>query len=128
MKTCKQQKMLCVSAAGATEFQEKMNLALAGLREPQITFPQLPFTAYIVYEESWSEPESVREEYSLRGERYICVECPYFKKETDENGREDRRRKWHFCRYFEKPTKASTPACESFYEKLAVGEFTPKRF
>jgi len=121
MKTEKQKKFVCVQGRTPEEFQFEMNTVLSGVADPEIHFPPtMKLTAYILYEEEVTVPEDIRDEYSLRGERYTCEQCPYFERTND------LRRKWHYCVYEQSKTRTDQPACRAFYEQLEDGTIEPR--
>lgn len=120
MKEIKERRMLCISGKDAADFQEKMNLALDGIDAPEITFPAIPYTAYVLYTLHRSEPETIREEYEMSGDGCRCAECPYFERTND------MRRKWHICTYHQKKTRVDSWACEEFYQQVEDGIIEPK--
>lgn len=116
MKQVKKKRFLCIYGSTPDEFQQRMNEALADLHDPEITFPQIPLTAYIMASEWEMVPESLSDAYALRGERYVCENCPYFKRTKN-----DLRRRWHFCLLENEPTRDDQPACEEFFRQLDSG-------
>ncbi len=112
----------CVSGSTPEEFQQKMNEILSTVLNPEITFlPSVPFTAYILTEETTTVPECLADEFSLRGERYICSACPYFERTND------LRRKWHYCVYHQQKCHQDTPMCEDAYKQIADGTITMRK-
>ena len=77
---------------------------------------------HIYYSYKIQVAESAREEYELRGERYYCKDCPFFKVS------EDKRRKGAGCtRNVDERAVDYTPACNLFYDLYAKGEIEPRR-
>ena len=74
-------------------------------------------SAFLVYDEHIEEPETLRDEYELRGECYTCGDCPFKVPITD--GRAKHR--WT-CKHTPRGTDADAPACNWFYTKLEEGE------
>lgn len=112
----RRKKFFCVTAANAEEFQNELNKVLHGLDDPEVQFPPAPkYTAYVLADVWEREAECLEEVHMLRGDTYRCSACPYFERTND------LRRRWHYCRYHEKPTRDDSHACEDFYEQLERG-------
>lgn len=116
-----------VTAHGRTpeEFDSEFNRTVRSLAERGISYDvqmntNAGLVAHIFYEERTRVAETVRDEYALRGEKYLCRECPYF--EEPEDGRVKKVR----CRYAEGYTTAESECCEVFYRRLATRELIPK--
>lgn len=74
-------------------------------------------SAFLVYEEHVEEPETIAEEYELRGEGYTCESCPF--KEPITDGRS--RHRWR-CPRRPQGTDIDCKACVKFYQALEEGE------
>lgn len=100
-------------------FETKMNDALKDVANPKIKFmDSVPFCAYITYEIKQEKAETLEDEYVKKmGTHACCGECPYLNKS------EDRRIKFHTCKYNEFAIKVTTPACELYYQRLFNGTF-----
>lgn len=86
--------------------------AYAGGKDPEVKFIDgLGLCASIRYFVSEQIPESIRDEYELRGEKHYCCECPYFVLP------EDRRIRRVLCERKNR-TDASSGACDIFYEEV----------
>lgn len=101
---------------------EKLNGKLYELRgkNPVVSFEGL--MAQIKYTERDEIPESIGEEYSLKGVRLTCKRCPYFIPTTKADGTEDARAKWGMCPM--SPNKRTTkdgPACDILFESISSG-------
>lgn len=117
MRTVTTKKLKCISEATANSFEDKVNAVLSSVNDPEIKIDgNRPFTAYIFYEEEKVIPETVKDEFELRGELYTCNDCPYYEPSTDG------RIKYTACRYSTFRVGANTSACELFYKRLAKGE------
>ena len=101
----------------ASLFETKMNEALAKMSNPQIKFQDsVPFCAYITYQIEQKISETAEDEYVEKtGEHACCGDCPYIKLS------EDKRVKFHTCKYNEYAIKVTTPACELYYQRLFNG-------
>lgn len=108
MRDVKRKKFYCVQCTTAAEFEARVNRILAEISEPELTFPDQPFTAYILGVEWERVPETLADDFTLRGESYNCGECPYFVRAND------LRRRWHTCGFSHTPTREDTPACDDF--------------
>lgn len=74
-------------------------------------------SAFLVYTEVVEEPEDLRDEYTLRGETYVCGECPFKEPVTD--GRSHHR--WR-CKRMPRGTDYEQRACNWFYTQLEEGK------
>ena len=124
MKTIYTPKVRVVTAGSGEEFETKLNAVLEELaekgRKQELTFNLAAgHCAYIRYEETHMIPETIQDEYELRGECYACRDCPHYVPSMDG------RRKWSICDYIGERTTAKSAACEWFYKKLAKGELKP---
>lgn len=114
-----------VTSDTGSEFEELMNRALSEIAGWRQTYDIVYNTnvrghcAYITYDYSESVPETPKEEYELRGERYYCRECPHYVPSMD--GRTTR----SMCPYLNERVTASTDCCEWFYRALVKGEVKP---
>lgn len=120
MKYINRKQSLIITGSTAGEFQEKLNTALADLaakgyrHELQFNM-SMGLCAYILYEESMEIPESVADEYELKGETYRCYECPMFRPS------DDRRVKYTTCGKGKRHISHCSPCCDWFYEELERG-------
>lgn len=106
----------CVKGKTPEEFERNMNDLLEDISDPELYYPPtLPLTAYVTYDTWVKEPECLEEVHMLQGDTYRCNTCPYFERTND------LRRRWHYCRFHEKPTRDDSRACEEFYEQLDSG-------
>lgn len=111
----------CVTGADPEEFQRNMNEKLANLKAPEITFPNIPLTAYIVAEEWTRIAETLEEQHLLNKDTYRCASCPYFERTND------LRRKWHYCVYHQQKVRSDEMACEEFYQQVDSGTIEPRK-
>ena len=70
-------------------------------------------SAILSFDETTKKPETLREEYELRGEVYTCADCPHRQPITD--GR--KRSKW-YCTRRPRGTDLDASACNHFYLEL----------
>lgn len=70
-------------------------------------------SALLTWEEMTHIPETLREEYELRGEAYTCEDCRHRQPCTD--GR--KRCQW-YCTRRPRGTTLDSPACNNFYLEL----------
>lgn len=114
----KQEKERAIILGGRTEqsLQDAINDALdahEGARLVNVDLANL--RAYIQYTETWTEAETLRDEYVIRGIRPVCGECQYYKAPAD------RRRRCGEC-YRATGVDPRDEVCEEFYEWLRDGE------
>lgn len=113
-----------VTASGGDEFEKKLNATLEDLarrgKKVEITFNlTVGHCAYVKFDEIHKTPETIADEYELRGERYTCRECPHYVPSMDG------RTKYSRCTIMDERTTAKSDACEWFYKRLAKGELRP---
>ncbi len=124
MKYIHRKQSRIITGSTADEFQTKLNEALnevatAGYKH-EIQFNMaLGFCAFIVFEETRQVPETLAEEYELRGDEYRCSECPMFVLSPD------KRVKYTTCKRGCRKISANAWACDWFYKALEDGEVTP---
>ena len=123
MKYVNRKQSLIITGSTAQEFQEKLNEALNSIasngRKHEIQFNMnMGLCAYILYDERLEIPESIADEYELKGETYDCGECPMFRPS------DDRRVKYTTCAKGYRRRGYCDPCCDWFYEALEGGEIT----
>ena len=121
MRGAKRKTFFCVHGNTPEEFQENMNAILADVHDPEVTFPDIPLTAYVMAVVWERVPESLSDLYSLRGETYKCTSCPYFERTND------LRRRWHYCRFHDQSVRDDKSCCEDFYQQLDRGTIDRQR-
>lgn len=108
---------IAVIAHGETadEFEKALNKALEkkGARVEAMDLPTL--RAWVKFTEVTLEPESLRDQYELKGVKPKCGDCPYYKEPTD------RRLRYGSCSMYAK-TDPKDDACEPFFKWLDLGE------
>ena len=110
-----------VSANTADEFDTKLDKVLNEFKKKGIRYkleiaPQLGFTVFVRYEESYRVAETIADEFELGGEIHKCIECPFFVRPTDG------RQKYTRCEIEPGIHRADSCCCDTFYEKLFAGE------
>ena len=114
-----------VTASTGPEFETNLNEVLSQIAGGRRTYDIVYNTnvpghcAYITYDHTEEIPESPKEEYELRGERYYCKDCPHYRPSTDG------RTKWSRCEFLDERTTATSDCCEWFYRALVKGEVKP---
>lgn len=110
-----------VSAQNADSFDKELNKVLNEFKKKGIRYtleiaPQLGFTVFIRYEESYMVAETLADEFELGGEVHKCIECPFYVRPTDG------RQKYTRCEIEPGLHRADSCCCDAFYEKLFAGE------
>ena len=121
MYSKKTEKVKIIHANSAEEFEESLNRYLSQLAEAKVKYNlsfnnSLGFCAYLIYTEVVDIPESISEEYELRGERRYCTECICCRIP------DDRRIKNYQCSHTHSRVSKYSPCCDYFYEMLERGE------
>ena len=112
MRGEQQYQLCCISEKSAPLFELRMNEALKTIKNPDIRLDaNLPFTAYIIYSNSYDVPETLIEGLEiLEGIKHYCSECPAFQRS------EDGRKRWHFCTEYKKRVHQDSPVCINYYK------------
>lgn len=126
MKSISRTEIKVVEAKSGAEFEVEMNAALRCVSDLNSKY-QIHFNlsmghcAYIEYSYTEQIPESLKDEYALRGEVFYCGNCPMFEPSMDG------RIKAGKCKYgvCNKPIPADK-ACIKFYQKYDAGEWEAK--
>ena len=110
-----------ISANNAEDFDTKLNSKLQELGRKGIQYtlelaPQLGFTAFIRYKETFHVPETIADEFELGGETHRCIECPFYVRPTDG------RVKYTRCSVTPGLHSRDSYCCDAFYQKLLDGE------
>ncbi len=122
MKAQSIQQFAIVQCDSAAAFEGELNARMRELsdRNPQVKFDGL--TAYISYRETVRVPESVSDEYELKGVRFRCEDCPEFQTILKEDGTEDKRLKYGECQYAERGrTYRDSAACDMLFRLIESG-------
>ena len=118
-------KVRVVTASTGEEFERHLNEVLTEINAERRSMEIVYNTnvsghcAYITYDHTENVPETPKEEYELRGERYFCKECPHYVPSMD--GRTTR----SMCPWLNERVAASSDCCEWFYRALMKGEVKP---
>ena len=110
-----------VSAKSAESFDAELKKVTTELKRKGVQYtievaPQLGFTAFVHYQESYRLPETIAEEFELGGETHRCIECPFYVRPTDG------RVKFTRCTVTPGLHRKDSWCCDAFYEKLLKGE------
>lgn len=123
MKRESYQQFAIVASDSAQVLTDKLNEKMIELKDkhPVVTFEGM--IARISYEESYTEPESIEDEYRAIGVSIRCQACPYFEPVRKADGTVDERSKWGECPFahFGRTSKESA-ACEKLLRMLNDGE------
>lgn len=101
----------------AEEFEERLNKYLGELADAKVKYEltfnnSLGFCAYLLYTETIKVPESLAEEYEMRGEGCYCTECKYCEIPKD------KRVKHYWCGLQERKVCSRSWCCDDFYENM----------
>lgn len=122
MKAQSIQQFAIVQSDSAAAFEGELNARIRELsdRNPQVKFDGL--TAYISYRETVSVPETIADEFELKGAGFRCEDCPEFQALLKEDGTEDKRLRYGECQYAEYGrTYKDSPACDMLYKLIKSG-------
>ena len=73
-------------------------------------------TYYITYHVTWSEAETLAEEYELKGENHTCEECPFCVRDLNRFGEPHGRKKWATCARKGERVRIEARVCDIYYE------------
>ena len=116
------QQFAIVAADSAQTLSDELNAKLFELRDksPTVTFEGM--IARIQYTESEQVPESIAEEYELRGVNITCGDCPLFVPALKADGTQDLRANWGGCPVAEyKRTSRRSRACDTLFQMINDG-------
>lgn len=122
MKAQSIQQFAIVQNTSAAAFEEELNKRIESLSDysPQVTFDGL--TAYISYRKTVSIPETLADEYALKGVCFHCEDCPEFQHPIKADGTEDKRLRYGECQFAEfGRTYKDSPACDMLYKSIQSG-------
>ena len=126
MKRSSYEQFAIVHADSALSFSQKLNEEMIRLKDhdPSVAFSETnPFYARIKYVVNTETPETIAEASEMEGVSFVCLQCPYFKPVTTEDGEIDRRYKWGDCEHAELGrTYKTTAACNRLYELIKEGD------
>lgn len=123
MKRESYQQFAIVAADSAQTLTEQLNAKLYELKDkrPTVTFEGL--IARISYEESFTAPEDLADEYEAQGVNLTCQDCPFFSPIMKADGTEDKRVKWGDCEFAHYGrTSRSSRACDKLFKGINSGE------
>lgn len=111
MRNDKIKQCACISESNPQIFQEKINIVLSRITNPEIILDRTrSFTAYVFYSVNRNTPETLLELMEMiEGQSYTCADCPYLVRSTD------KRKKWHTCGRDGSRTRDDSRACEDLY-------------
>ena len=75
------ERLICCEGSTGAEFAEQFNVTaqeLSGKHYEKIWNLNQGHCCYFVYTEEQCIPESIEDEYTLKGEHYFCGDCPFF--------------------------------------------------
>ena len=123
MKTKVRTQIKTIQAKTAEEFDRLFNEANDELNDVELRWDTAPMCVHLIYKEEILEPETLAEEFELRGEHYYCKDCPFFKRGKN------KRCKSIGCKYSPYGTAAEfNPACEYFFKQLVNGKIEPVEY
>ena len=96
----------------------EFNAAMMELAELNPRFERDGKSFWIFYSVERTEPETLREEHEMAGEKAQCIDCPYVMRDLNRFGSIDGRKKWATCGLTGERTNIHSRACEE-YHKLA---------
>ena len=123
MKRESYQQFAIVQGDTAQQLTEQLNAKLYELRgkRPAVTFEGL--IARISYEEEFVEPESLEDEYRLKGVKLTCQDCPWFSPMLKRDGTPNRAAKRGDCPFADYGmTSRDCSACDRLYRMINNGE------
>ncbi len=119
------QRFAIVKADSAAAFEEELNARISELanNRPVVSFHDAdPLFARISYTENVKVPETLSDEYALKGITFRCEDCPNFTPMAKADGTEDKRLKYGECQYARMGrTYRDSMACELLFQMIADG-------
>ena len=123
MKVQTIRQFVVVEAETGAEYQAAINAYYSNPNYKGVTVDHRNrnnFCAYITYEETHKEPETIKDQYELDGVTFTCSDCPYMERNPDKRVRRFR------CMAADESgedwTRRESSACELFYQALQNGE------
>lgn len=122
MKQRRSQHIEVVSERSPAEFQDKLNALYEELQgqpfQQTLYNNENGFTAYLTYEVVEQIPETLRDEYKLKGITFTCGECPYYEAVNRYEGMCD------FCKgTLRRTDEADCKAFWSYMEEQEEGKY-----
>lgn len=117
------QQFAIVQGDTAQQLTEQLNAKLYELRHkrPVVSFEGL--IARIKYDEEVATPESLEDEYDLKGVRLTCQDCPFFEPLLNRDGTPNKTAKRGDCQFAQYGiTRRDSHACERLFQMLNNGE------
>lgn len=106
-----------VTGSTPQEAAMRFNEAMMELAPLHPTYEREGDTYYIKYTVEYRQPESICEEYEMKGEGSKCVDCPYCVRDLNRFGDIDVRKKHATCTAKEGARiRIDSSACEIYYE------------
>ena len=113
-----------VQSDTAKELTDELNAILKELKDygPEVTFEGLTArVAYTLREDAI--PESLADEYRVKGVNLYCEDCPYFERIKKRDGTPDLRKKIGLCPFASGGTTfKDCSACETLFKMINSGE------
>ena len=107
-----------ISGSTPQEAAMAFNTAIMELAPMHPTFKQEGNTFWIYYTVVYREPETLSEEYEMRGEGAKCVNCPYCVRDLNRFGDIDERKKHATCTAREgERIRIDSSACDIYYKR-----------
>lgn len=128
MKRIKRKRIAVIETETAALFEIAINKRLDEVSEYKYTLEiehHQPHTAYIHYEYDEYVPETLADEFHLKGINYKCKDCKYYNPVLNDDGSVDKRRKNTICSHHERPVHKDYDACDTYYFELVskTGQF-----
>ena len=128
MKRIKRKRIAVIEAETAALFENAINKRLDEVSEYKYTLEiehHQPHTAYIHYEYDEYVPETLADEFNLKGINYKCKDCKYCHQISNADGSADKRRKSAYCNHHERQVHKDFDACDTYYFELVsrTGQF-----
>ena len=116
------QQFAIVQGDTAQQLTERLNAKIIELKDkdPTVTFDGL--ISHVMYTEHEMVPETLADEYELKGVNLTCEDCPMFVPAIKADGTEDRRAKFGGCPFAEhKTTSRCSRACDRLFQMINDG-------
>lgn len=102
------------------QLTDKLNSLLEGVAKKDVEVKtgfdsSIGHYAHVKWMEDLTIPEDIRDEFALKGIKYVCGQCPFFVLHKD------KRIKYHICNKGEH-TWYEHSACNMLYEMIEKGE------
>ena len=129
MQRIKRKRIAVIQAESSDLFEIAINKKYDELADYSLTLEiehHQPHTAYIHYEVDEYIPESLADEFRIKGITYKCENCQYAEPLTKSDGTADRRTSKMYCHHHKKYVVRELDACDIYYFELAskTGQFS----